>query len=217
MARQNDYVYELRELMQNFAKAFEKMGEAARESMDALAASFPPPAVEDEQPEPASDTFRHRDSDGDSFALGPVSLGGSVLGLETYEDRGVYLDQDAVNRLARYLDQHRTDQVDTDPAPAVPCIGAYRRAGAGGDDWCELDVHGDDVLHKRGLLRWTNTSPHHYWRKPDEAPKDLCPCGHAYSNHTPECGHVFTDALNDAQVACHCTRYRKTWAPGDNR
>ena len=104
---ENDHAYELRELMETLTKAYEIVGETVRESLAGLKLTG--------QPEPADepDRFEHTDRDGDwgRIAPGPDPS-------ELYVNmKSLYLDQDAVNRLAQYLDLHRTDTADVDARP----------------------------------------------------------------------------------------------------
>lgn len=66
-----------------------------------------------------TESFEHVDEQGDMVAIGPNECGTMVVSLG---DQGmpVYLDQDAINELAQYLDGHRTDTtkaVESKPAP----------------------------------------------------------------------------------------------------
>lgn len=90
----------------NLMTAISQLAEAAKLASDRLRDSLPEP-VETEQPE----RFEHRDIDGDRVLVYPHDYPGfeSVLMVETDSDPGVRLSQDAVNRLAQYLDRYRTD------------------------------------------------------------------------------------------------------------
>lgn len=99
---ENDHAYELRELMENFVQGFGAMGEAARKALEGLELTGQPVP---KQPEP--DRFKHTDGVGDRLSVGPNQYG--VLVVSQDDDMPVHLDQDAVNRLAQYLDRHRTD------------------------------------------------------------------------------------------------------------
>lgn len=105
----NDHAYELRELMENLTKAYEVVGKVVREEMAALFGLRP-------AAEPEPDGFEHTDNDGDSVAVRQGALLGFVY-VDVNNDVA-RLDQSAVNRLAQYLDRHRTDLVDND---SVPC------------------------------------------------------------------------------------------------
>lgn len=119
----DDRAYELRELMTNFVQGFEAMGEAARKALEGLELTTPPA---DELY-----VFEHTDEDGDSLAIGPNQHGQMMA--EALNSMPVRLDQDAVNRLARYLDRHRTDQVDT------------REPDSPAEHWCGRN--GDHAAH----------------------------------------------------------------------
>lgn len=71
--------------------------------------------------------FTHTDGHGDGLVVGPMNYYRArygVLFAEFTEDPSVHLDQDAVNRLAQYLDRYRTDRTPCGtegdkPSPAM--------------------------------------------------------------------------------------------------
>lgn len=71
--------------------------------------------------------FTHTDDHGDGLVVGPMNYYRArygVLFAEFTEDPSVHLDQDAVNRLAQYLDRYRTDRTPCGtegdkPSPAM--------------------------------------------------------------------------------------------------
>lgn len=98
---------ELQKLMESLTKAYEVVGEIVGETVrKALGGLEREPASVPEEP-----VFEYRDAEGDRLILGKNQHGAMVVQL--VEDMPVHLDQDAVNRLARYLDRHRTDMTDT--------------------------------------------------------------------------------------------------------
>lgn len=124
---ENDHAYELRELMENFVQGFGAMGEAARKALEGLELTTQSAA------EP--DRFEHTDDDGDSVAVAVTPISRFVLELDTSTTAEIYLDQDAVNRLAQYLDRHRTDgpKVPVSPVrnPCEHCGHAPHGVGIG--------------------------------------------------------------------------------------
>ena len=121
----NDRAYELRELMENLIKASEAVAERTRESLDAMFGLERAPAAE-------PDRFVHIDEHGDSFAVAVTPIERFVLELDASTTAEIPLDQDAVNRLAQYLDRHRTDQADTD---------ALLRCASPVKSWCGACGH----------------------------------------------------------------------------
>lgn len=96
----SDHAYELRELSESLSQALRVMSDAVREALSGMR------LVSESADEP--DQFEHIDDEGDSFAVGP-NQHGSFMVNPGENGMPVRLDQDAVNRLARYLDRHRTD------------------------------------------------------------------------------------------------------------
>lgn len=93
----------LRTALETLAKAARVAGEAIAKSLSAVQTDFElsgPP-----------DMLTYTDHHGDGVVVDAPSDGWSVLRIRTTEDPVVLLDQDAVNRLAQYLDQHRTDEL----------------------------------------------------------------------------------------------------------
>lgn len=99
---------EVVEAMQALCTAFGELSQAVNKGADRDTE-----AAEQSTPEP----FTHTDSHGDTVDVRPTQH--SVLSLQTMEDPVVRLDQYAVNRLAQYLDQFRTDLPVTEVPPAV--------------------------------------------------------------------------------------------------
>lgn len=71
--------------------------------------------------------FTHTDDYGDTVVFDRTGRSGRFM-VETTEDHEVVLDQDAVNRLAQYLDRHRTDNTGIGEARypvdlSEPCAG----------------------------------------------------------------------------------------------
>lgn len=97
----NDHAYELRELAENLTRAYEIVSETVRKALEGLELTS--------VAEP--DRFKHVDHEGDLISVGVNQLGVMMV---SPGDTGmpVRFDQDAVNRLAQYLDRHRTDQAD---------------------------------------------------------------------------------------------------------
>lgn len=126
-----DHVYELRALGENVVNAYTGAGKALQEALAVMAASFSPPAVEDEQSAPDPRVFEHVDLSGDRVIFTPHHSQAGWLQVVTVEDPEVHLDQAAVNRLARYLDRHRTDltkgpdQHRTDDEPGCGARGLH--------------------------------------------------------------------------------------------
>lgn len=126
----NDHAYELRELMTNFVHGFGAMGEAARKALEGLELT---PAAEEPADEP--DRFEHTDDHGDSVGVAVSPVSRFVLELDTSTTAEIYLDQGAVNRLAQYLDRHRTD------GPKVP-VNVRGWTGPDDPNRCRGDYEG---------------------------------------------------------------------------
>ncbi len=151
------------------------MGEAARKALQELELTT--------QPVPELDQFEHIDDDGDLVSIGVNHRGVMVV---SPGDAGmpVRLDQDAVNRLARYLDRHRTDQVDT------------REPDSPAEHWCGSDSdHAEHVSRAQGVpLKCLGTYAGRYGLSPDHLPngvsvRNLCEhCGHAPHGVGVGCG-----------------------------
>lgn len=80
-----------------------------------------------------SEWFTHTDDDGDTVVFDRTGYPGRFM-VETTEDSEVLLDQDAVNRLAQYLDRHRTDTQCTTFLNGEQCAGKRGHAGACADN-----------------------------------------------------------------------------------
>lgn len=129
-----------------------------------------------------SERFTHTDDYGDTVVFDRTGRPGRFI-VETTEDHEVVLDQDAVNRLARYLDRHRTDlNVMTDAtgteviresvgpsAGDEQCPWAFLRGKGPGKPYESYDrcqsakghdqgLHGDKN-HGRGNVRFLASSP----------------------------------------------------------
>lgn len=100
------------EVTQRIVAAYEALGRAVQESLTGNGSEAVP------EPVHASSVFEYTDHGNDTLTLVPGSAGKCTLSVNSCLDHvGVHLDQDAVNRLAQYLDRHRTDLTDT---PKVP-------------------------------------------------------------------------------------------------
>lgn len=112
-------------MSEDLVKAMEALAEAARNA--GLAARV----VKTERPEPVkagqSDQFECVDRDGDHMSVVPGPLDGEHS-LSMRGTTGAYLNQDAVNGLAQYLDRYRTDQPKAVAAPDVD-LNAFYCAG----------------------------------------------------------------------------------------
>jgi hypothetical protein len=103
--------------------------------------------------------FTHTDDYGDTVVFDRTGRSGRFM-VETTEDHEVVLDQDAVNRLAQYLDRHRTDtQCETDFG-GEQCAGTRDHRGE-----CSPDLSEPCAGH----------SP--------DGPPDLRGCGHRKGGH----------------------------------
>lgn len=92
------------EVTQRIVAAYEALGRAVQESLIGNGSEAVP------EPTPEPDEFKHTDHGDDTLRVVPGSRGNCLLSVNSCADHvGVHLDQDAVNRLAQYLDQHRTD------------------------------------------------------------------------------------------------------------
>lgn len=109
--------------------------------------------------------FTHTDDYGDGLVVGQLMFSG--LSVRTLGDPEVFLDQDAVNRLAQYLDQHRTDRTNPTPTESEErCPWALLRPGTrpepyGRYDRCEHaagHTHGGQH-HGSGNVRWLSSAP----------------------------------------------------------
>jgi hypothetical protein len=159
------------------------------------------------------ESFTHTDDDGDGVVIDSPVFGG--LRIKTLEDPVVLLDQDAVNRLAQYLDRHRTDQQFNEAREALPepvnCPWRYRRL-SGRVDVCDRGNHeGSD--HGLGEIKWYESATRAFKAIPDKTlgsvvlgncvpPMRKCGvCGHG-SHGTDRCT---ADAANGSlTVLCHC-------------
>lgn len=153
-------------MTEELVKAMEALAEAARNAgLAARVVSLPEPAagvLPAEQPE----RFEHVDIDGDRVLVYPHDYPEfqSVLMVETEANtNAVRLSQEAVNRLAQYLDRYRTDM----PCP-LPCRGNSMReecAGTRGHDGpCspDADMIGAPVAvreHRCGCTSDANGAP----------------------------------------------------------
>lgn len=121
--------------------------------------------------------FTHTDDYGDTVVFDRTGRSGRFM-VETTEDHEVVLDQDAVNRLAQYLDRHRTDlNVMTDAtgteviresvgpsADEGRCPWAFlygKRAGKPYESYVRcryVKGHGDST-HSSGNVRFLSDNP----------------------------------------------------------
>lgn len=149
------------EVTQRIVAAYEALGRAVQESLtgngsEALGGLEREPASVPEEP-----VFEYRDAEGDRLILGKNQHGAMVVQL--VEDMPVHLDQDAVNRLARYLDRHRTDMTDT------------REPDAPAEHWCGSDSdHAEHVSQAQGVpLRCLGAYAGRYGLSPDDLPSGV--------------------------------------------
>lgn len=94
---------DMTQVFQRMRQAVDQLSQAWATAARSIADSMPEP-VKAEKP----DRFEHTDGDGDQAVVGEHHLSG-WLRMEV-NSSVAHLSPDAVNRLAQYLDQYRTDQ-----------------------------------------------------------------------------------------------------------
>lgn len=105
---------DLSQVFQQISQAVDQLSQAWATAARSIADSMPEPAKA-EKP----DRFEHTDGD-DNLVVRPHHAFDQTLVTFVNGD-GVRLRQDAVNRLAQYLDQYRTDQQDCDVEVPEQC------------------------------------------------------------------------------------------------
>lgn len=137
--------------LKNLAKAADQVAEAYREQT----AQAPAPTG-------AEASFSYRDPDGDLVGVFPHPNpdDSRVLRVATSDDKNATtsqtdLSQDAVNRLAQYIDRHRTDTPKAGVNPGLVCAG-FKQTGADRSGCAHLrSDHGahDHAHDETGSLR----------------------------------------------------------------
>lgn len=184
----SDHAYELRELSESLSQALRVMSDAVREALSGMR------LVSESADEP--DQFEHIDDEGDSFAVGP-NQHGSFMVNPGENGMPVRLDQDAVNRLARYLDRHRTDQVDT------------REPDSPAEHWCGSDSdHAEHVSQAQGVpLKCLGAHGGRYGLSPDHLPKPVAnpdPMDHWCGRNSDHTAHLY--GRDDTELSCSGSR-----------
>jgi hypothetical protein len=202
------YDDKLRAALETLGKAAQEAGEAIAKSLSATQADYAPSGP--------SETFSYTDSDGDAVVVNGPRRGCTwVLRIETPADPVVYLDHDAVNRLAQYIDQYRTDGRFNEACEALPepvsCPWRYRRLNRTVDA-CDRGDH-EGFTHGRGEIKWYESADRAFKAIPDETlgsvVLDNCVprmskcgvCGHG-SHGTNRCTAEMADERNARTCSC---------------
>lgn len=161
---------DLTQVFQRMRQAVDQLSQAWQTVARQLSEPLPEP-VKAEQPE----AFEYTDGDGGSLVVVLYEDRDGWLVTDSTKSSVVHLSPDAVNRLAQYLDQHRTDTPCSPDADMIGAPVAVREHRCG----CTSDHPGHEYVLNRQSVRCRGVSNGMYGAPVQ--PPDCC--GHLKQDH----------------------------------